>query len=35
MSKLLDMINDTLKTIQEKTNKTYQIGIVLGTGLEV
>ncbi len=33
MSKLTDMIDDSLKVIREKTDKNYGIGIILGTGL--
>ncbi len=33
MSKLLEMIDDTLAVIREKTQDEYKIGIVLGTGL--
>lgn len=33
MSNLLQMINGTLEVIRKKTGKTYEIGIILGTGL--
>ena len=33
MSTLTEMINETLAVIQTKTNKSYEIGIILGTGL--
>lgn len=33
MSNLIDKINETLKVIKEKVTDTYEIGIVLGTGL--
>ncbi|NOX67091.1 MAG: purine-nucleoside phosphorylase [Chlorobi bacterium] len=33
MSELLTMINETLEVIRSKTEKTYEIGIILGTGL--
>lgn len=33
MSNLLQMINETLEVIRKKTEKTYEIGIILGTGL--
>jgi len=33
MSKLIEMINETLEVIKTKTAKKYEIGIILGTGL--
>jgi purine-nucleoside phosphorylase len=33
MSDLLNMVNETLEIIREKTSGTYEIGIILGTGL--
>ncbi|MEN8193033.1 MAG: purine-nucleoside phosphorylase [Bacteroidota bacterium] len=33
MSELLDMINETLKVIRSKSDKQYEVGIILGTGL--
>ncbi len=33
MSNLLEMINETLAVIRKKTNKNYEVGIILGTGL--
>ncbi len=33
MSKLIDKINETLEVIRKVTDKTYEIGIILGTGL--
>jgi len=33
MSTLTEMINETLAVIQTKTKKSYEIGIILGTGL--
>ncbi|MCX6171013.1 MAG: purine-nucleoside phosphorylase [Ignavibacteriales bacterium] len=33
MSNLLEMINETLTVIRKKTNKNYEVGIILGTGL--
>lgn len=33
MSKLIDMINETLEVIKKKTTDEYEIGIILGTGL--
>ena len=33
MSALLEMVNETLSVIRKKTNKNYEIGIILGTGL--
>ncbi|MBI1937301.1 MAG: purine-nucleoside phosphorylase [Ignavibacteriales bacterium] len=33
MSNLILMINETLEVIRKKTGKTYEIGIILGTGL--
>ncbi|MBU0559404.1 MAG: purine-nucleoside phosphorylase [Bacteroidetes bacterium] len=33
MSRLLEMIDETLKVIRKKTEKEYTIGIILGTGL--
>lgn len=33
MSNLLQMINETLEVIRKRTEKTYEIGIILGTGL--
>ncbi len=33
MSKLLEMIDETLKVIKEKTAEEYPVGIILGTGL--
>jgi len=33
MSKLIDMINETLNVIRQKTNDDFEIGIILGTGL--
>ncbi len=33
MSELLTKINETLEVIRKKTNKTYPVGIILGTGL--
>ena len=33
MSELMLKISDTLKVIREKSNKNYNIGIILGTGL--
>jgi purine-nucleoside phosphorylase len=33
MSELTEKINETLKVIKEKTEDTYEIGIILGTGL--
>lgn len=33
MSKLIEMINETLKVIRNKTNENYEVGIILGTGL--
>lgn len=33
MSQLQKMINETLEVIKKETNKTYEVGIVLGTGL--
>ena len=33
MSELTDKINESLKVIREKTDKSYPIGIILGTGL--
>lgn len=33
MSKLIDMINETLNVIRQKTKDDFEIGIILGTGL--
>lgn len=33
MSNLVEMINETLAVIRKKTNKNYEVGIILGTGL--
>jgi len=33
MSELLKMIDETLETIRSKTEKSYTVGIILGTGL--
>lgn len=33
MSTLTEMINETLAVIQKKTKKSYEVGIILGTGL--
>lgn len=33
MSALTEKINETLKVIKEKTDESYEIGIILGTGL--
>ena len=33
MSALIDKINETLAVIKKKTNKNYEVGIILGTGL--
>jgi len=33
MSTLIEMINETLKVIRKKTDKNYEVGIILGTGL--
>lgn len=33
MSKLIDMINETLSVIRQKTTDEFEIGIILGTGL--
>jgi len=33
MSKLLNMVNETLSVIRKKTSKNYDVGIILGTGL--
>ncbi len=33
MSNLSEKINDTISVIKKYTNKTFEIGIVLGTGL--
>ena len=33
MSELLKMIDETLKVIRSKTEKSYDVGIILGTGL--
>lgn len=33
MSQLIEKINETLKVIRERTDKNYEIGIILGTGL--
>lgn len=33
MSRLLEMINETLEVIRKKTSKNYDVGIILGTGL--
>lgn len=33
MSKLIEKINETIEVIKKYTDKTYEIGIVLGTGL--
>lgn len=33
MSKLMEMINETLEIIKSKTTEKYEVGIVLGTGL--
>lgn len=33
MSKLLEIIDETLKVIKEKTTQKYPVGIILGTGL--
>ncbi len=33
MSELLKMIDETLEVIKSKTEKSYDVGIILGTGL--
>jgi len=33
MSKLIEMINETLEVIRNKTKENYEVGIILGTGL--
>ncbi|MDZ7765382.1 MAG: hypothetical protein U5K00_13300 [Melioribacteraceae bacterium] len=33
MSKLLEMVNESLKVIKKKTSDEYKTGIILGTGL--
>ncbi|KUG25902.1 purine nucleoside phosphorylase [hydrocarbon metagenome] len=33
MSKLIEMINETLDVIRQRTNDDFEIGIILGTGL--
>lgn len=33
MSSLIEMINETLEVIRKKTDKNYEVGIILGTGL--
>lgn len=33
MSTLIEMINETLEVIRKKTDKNYEVGIILGTGL--
>ena len=33
MSTLIEMINETLEVIKKKTDKNYEVGIILGTGL--
>ncbi|MCX6173283.1 MAG: purine-nucleoside phosphorylase [Ignavibacteriales bacterium] len=33
MSTLTEMINETLEVIRKKTDKNYEVGIILGTGL--
>jgi len=33
MNNLMNMINETLGVIREKTSKNYEVGIILGTGL--
>jgi len=33
MSTLIEMINQTLEVIRKKTDKNYEVGIILGTGL--
>src|SRR3989339_176315 len=33
MSTLIEMINETLAVIKKKTDKNYEVGIILGTGL--
>ncbi len=33
MSELIKMINETVEVIKKKTDKTYPVGIILGTGL--
>ncbi|NOX19533.1 MAG: purine-nucleoside phosphorylase [Chlorobi bacterium] len=33
MSKLLEMVNESLSVIRKRTDKNYKIGIILGTGL--
>ena len=32
MSKLIEMINETLEVIRKKTKNNYEVGIILGSG---